>query len=211
MRIRFSTNNPHEMTEEVFKIIAKHDNICNYVHLPVQSGSDRILQLMNRQHTRQEYLDLIKKGKEIVPDISFSQDMIIGFCSETEEDHQLTMSLMREVEYDYGYMFSYSERPGTPAHKKMEDDIPADVKQRRLAEVIALQGELSRKRMQGYVGRVHEILIEGISKKNKNQWKGRNSQNAVCVFDMKEGQKLGDIVPVFVHGNTQGTLLGETV
>ena len=211
MRIRFSTNNPHEMTEEVFRMIAKHDNICNYVHLPVQSGSDRILQLMNRQHTRQEYLDLIKKGKEIVPDISFSQDMIIGFCSETEEDHQQTLSLMREVEYDYGYMFSYSERPGTPAHKKMEDDISAEVKQRRLAEVIALQGELSRKRMQGYVGRTHEVLIEGTSRKNENQWKGRNSQNAVCVFDKMEGQKLGDIVTVFVHGNTQGTLLGVTV
>ena len=211
MRIRFSTNNPHEMTEEVFRMIAKHDNICKYVHLPVQSGSDRILQLMNRQHNRQEYLDLIKKGKEIVPEISFSQDMIIGFCTETEEDHQQTMSLMREVEYDYGYMFSYSERPGTPAHKKMEDDIPAEVKQRRLAEVIALQGELSRKRMQGYVGRTHEVLIEGTSRKNENQWKGRNSQNAVCVFDMKKGQKLGDIVSVFVHGNTQGTLLGETV
>ena len=211
MRIRFSTNNPHEMTEEVFRMIAKHDNICKYVHLPVQSGSDRILQLMNRQHNRQEYLDLIKKGKEIVPEISFSQDMIIGFCTETEEDHQQTMSLMREVEYDYGYMFSYSERPGTPAHKKMEDDISAEVKQRRLAEVIALQGELSRKRMQGYVGRTHEVLIEGTSRKNENQWKGRNSQNAVCVFDKLEGQKLGDIVPVFVHGNTQGTLLGETV
>lgn len=211
MRIRFSTSNPHEMTEEVFRMIAKHDNICKYVHLPVQSGSDRILQLMNRQHTRQEYLDLIRKGKAIVPEISFSQDMIIGFCTETEEDHQLTLSLMREVEYDYGYMFSYSERPGTPAHKKMEDDIPADIKQRRLAEVIALQGELSRKRMQGYAGRNHEVLIEGTSRKNENQWKGRNSQNAVCVFDKLEGQKLGDIVTVFVYDNTQGTLLGTTV
>ena len=211
MRIRFSTSNPQDMSLDVFRVMAKHNNICKYVHLPVQSGSDRILDLMNRQHTRQEYLDLIRKAKEIVPDISFSQDMIVGFCTETEADHQDTLSLMREVEYDYGYMFAYSERPGTPAHKKMEDDIPADVKQRRLAEVIALQGELSKKRMASYVGRVHEILIEGISKKNKNQWKGRNSQNAVCVFDMKEGQKIGDLVSVFVHGNTQGTLLGETV
>ena len=209
MRIRFSTSNPHEMTEEVFKVIAKHDNICKYVHLPVQSGSDRILQLMNRQHTRAEYLALIKKAKEIVPDIAFSQDMIVGFCTETEEDHQDTLSLMREVGYDYGYMFAYSERPGTPAHKKMEDDIPADVKQRRLAEVIALQGELSRKRMKSYTGKTHEILIEGTSKKDKNQWKGRNSQNAVCVFDKQEGQKVGDIVTIFVHDNTQGTLLGR--
>ncbi len=211
MRIRFSTSNPHEMTEEVFRMIAKHDNICNYVHLPVQSGSNRILQLMNRQHTREEYLNLIKKAKEIVPDIAFSQDMIVGFCTETEEDHQDTLSLMREVEYDYGYMFAYSERPGTPAHKKMEDDIPADVKQRRLAEIIALQGELSRKRMKSYTGRNHEILIEGTSKKNENQWKGRNSQNAVCVFDKQEGQKIGDIVTVSVYDNTQGTLLGRIV
>lgn len=211
MRIRFSTSNPHDMTVDVFEMMAKHDNICNYVHLPVQSGSDRILQLMNRQHTRQEYLELIRKAKEIVPDIAFSQDMIVGFCTETEEDHQDTLSLMQEVEYDYGYMFAYSERPGTPAHKKMEDDVPADVKQRRLAEIIKLQGDLSRKRMAGYVGKTHEILIEGTSKKNENQWKGRNSQNAVCVFDKLEGQKIGDIVSVFVHGNTQGTLLGETV
>ena len=211
MRIRFSTSNPHDMTTDVFEVMAKHKNICKYVHLPVQSGSDRMLEKMNRQHTRDEYLDLIAQAKKIVPEIAFSQDMIIGFCGETEEDHQMTLSLMHEVEYDYGYMFAYSERPGTPAHKKMEDDVPADVKQRRLAEVIALQGELSRKRMQGYVGRIHEVLIEGTSKKNENQWKGRNSQNAVCVFDKLEGQKLGDIVSVMVHGNTQGTLLGKTV
>ena len=211
MRIRFSTSNPHDMSVDVFKIMAKYDNICKYVHLPVQSGSDRMLERMNRQHTRAEYLALINKAKELIPEVSFSQDMIIGFCGETEEDHQLTLSLMREVEYDYGYMFSYSERPGPPAEKKMEDDISPELKQRRLAEVIALQGELSRKRMQGYVGRTHEILIEGTSRKNENQWKGRNSQNAVCVFDKLEGQKLGDFVTVFVHGNTQGTLLGETV
>lgn len=211
MRIRFSTSNPHDMTTDVFEVMAKHKNICKYVHLPVQSGSDRMLEKMNRQHTRDEYIDLIAQAKKIVPEIAFSQDMIIGFCGETEEDHQMTLSLMREVEYDYGYMFAYSERPGTPAHKKMEDDVPADVKQRRLAEVIALQGELSRKRMQGYVGRIHEVLIEGTSKKNENQWKGRNSQNAVCVFDKLEGQKLGDIVSVMVQGNTQGTLLGTTV
>lgn len=211
MRIRFSTNNPQDMDLEVFRMMAKYDNICNYCHLPVQSGSDRMLERMNRQHTRAEYLHLINSAKEIVPGISFSQDMIIGFCGETEEDHQLTLSLMREVGYDYGYMFSYSERPGTPAHKKMEDDISPELKQRRLAEVIALQGELSRERMKGYVGRIHEVLIEGTSKKNKNQWKGRISENAVCVFDMKEGQKLGDFVLVYVHGNTQGTLLGDTV
>lgn len=211
MRIRFSTSNPHDMTEDVFQVMAKHNNICNYIHLPVQSGSDRVLQRMNRQHTREQYLHLIRRAKELIPDIAFSQDMMVGFCGETEEDHQLTLSLMREVEYDYGYMFAYSERPGTPAHKKMEDDVPADVKQRRLAEVIALQGELSRKRMESYVGKVHEVLIEGTSKKDENQWKGRNSQNAVAVFDKMEGQKVGDTVQVFVYANTQGTLIGKTV
>ncbi|MBV8325975.1 tRNA (N6-isopentenyl adenosine(37)-C2)-methylthiotransferase MiaB [Chryseobacterium sp.] len=209
MRIRFSTSNPQDMSLDVFHMMAKHDNICKYVHLPVQSGSNNMLQAMNRQHTREEYLELIKKAKEIVPEVAFSQDMIVGFCNETEEDHQDTLSLMQEVEYDYGYMFAYSERPGTPAHKKMDDNIPADIKQRRLAEVIALQGELSRKRMKSYVGRMHQILIEGTSKKNENQWKGRNSQNAVCVFDKSEEQKIGDIVNVFVYDNTQGTLLGR--
>lgn len=211
MRIRFATSNPQDMSLEVFKMMAKYPNICKYVHLPVQSGSNKILQSMNRQHTREEYLDLIKKAKEIVPDIAFSQDMIAGFCGETEEDHQDTLSLMREVEYDYGYMFAYSERPGTPAHKKLEDNVPAEIKQRRLAEIIKLQGELSQKRMKSYVGRTHEVLIDGVSKKNENQWKGRNSQNAVVVFDKVEGQKLGDIVSVFVHDNTQGTLIGKTV
>lgn len=209
MRIRFSTSNPQDMSLDVFRVIAKYDNICRYVHLPVQTGSNRMLKAMNRLHTREEYLDLIKKAKEIVPDIAFSQDMMVGFCGETEEDHQDTLSLMREVEYDYGYMFAYSERPGTPAHKKMDDDIPEEIKKRRLQEVIDLQGELSRKRMKSYVGKYHEILIEGESKKNKNQWKGRNSQNAVCVFDKQDGQKVGDIVSVYVYDNTQGTLIGR--
>ena len=209
MRIRFATSNPQDMSLDVFKMMAKYDNICKYVHLPVQSGSNNMLKAMNRQHTREDYLELIKEAKKLVPEIAFSQDMITGFCGETEEDHQDTLSLMKEVEYDYGYMFAYSERPGTPAHKKMEDNVPADVKQRRLAEIIKLQGELSRKRMSSYVGRNHEILIEGTSKKNENQWKGRNSQNAVCVFDKEEGQKVGDIVTVFVYDNTQGTLLGK--
>lgn len=211
MRIRFSTSNPQDMSLDVFRMMAKYPNICRYVHLPVQSGSDNMLKKMNRQHTRQEYLDLIREARQLVPDVAFSQDMIVGFCGETEEDHQDTLSLMREVEYDYGYMFAYSERPGTPAHKKMADDVPQEVKQRRLAEVIALQGELSRKRMSTYVGRVHEVLIEGTSKRDPNQWKGRNSQNAVCVFDKEEGQKPGDIVSVFVYDNTQGTLLGRKV
>lgn len=211
MRIRFATSNPQDMSVEVFHMMARYSNICKYVHLPVQSGSDRILQAMNRQHTRAQYLELIAEAKRIVPEIAFSQDMIVGFCGETERDHLDTMSLMREVEYDYGYMFAYSERPGTPAHKKMKDDVPAEVKQRRLTEIISLQGELSRKRMESYVGRTHEILIEGTSKKDPNQWKGRNSQNAVCVFDKQPDQKVGDTVSVHVYSNTQGTLIGHTV
>lgn len=209
IRIRFATSNPQDMSLDVFRMMAKHHNICKYVHLPVQSGSDNMLKAMNRQHTRQEYLDLIREAKLIVPEIAFSQDIMVGFCNETEEDHQDTISLMKEVEYDYGYMFAYSERPGTPAHKKMPDNIPDDVKSRRLQEVVDLQGELSTLRMKSYVGKVHEVLIDGISRKNVNQWKGRNSQNAVVVFDMKEGTKLGDTVQVFVNSSTRGTLIGE--
>lgn len=211
MRIRFSTSNPQDMSLDVFHMIAKHPNICNYVHLPVQSGSNNMLRAMNRQHTREEYLELIGKAKEIVPEIAFSQDMIAGFCGETEQDHQDTLSLMREVGYDYGYMFAYSERPGTPAHKKMEDDVPFEVKKRRLQEIIDLQAELSLMRMKSYVGRNYEVLIEGSSRKNKNQWKARTSQNAVVVFDKLPGQQIGDFVTVFVDGCTQGTLLGKTV
>ena len=209
IRIRFATSNPQDMSLDVFRMMAKHHNICKYVHLPVQSGSDNMLKAMNRQHTRQEYLDLIREAKLIVPEIAFSQDIMVGFCNETEEDHQDTISLMKEVEYDYGYMFAYSERPGTPAHKKMPDNIPDDVKSRRLHEVVDLQGELSTLRMKSYVGKVHEVLIDGTSRKNINQWKGRNSQNAVVVFDIKEGTKLGDTVQVFVNSSTRGTLIGE--
>ena len=211
MRIRFATSNPQDMSLDVFRMMAKYDNICKYVHLPVQSGSDNMLKAMNRQHTRQEYLDLIKEAKKIVPDIAFSQDIMVGFCGETEQDHQDTLSLMREVEYDYGYMFAYSERPGTPAHKKMKDDVPADVKQRRLSEVIALQGELSTMRMKGYVGKTHEVLIEGTSKKDPNQWRGRNSQNVVVVFDKQDDHKIGDTVSVYAYDSTQGTLIGRVV
>jgi len=147
MRIRFATSNPQDMSIDVFKMMDKYPNICKYVHLPVQSGSDNMLKAMNRQHTRQEYLDLIKEAKKIVPDIAFSQDIMVGFCGETEEDHQDTLSLMREVEYDYGYMFAYSERPGTPAHKKMADNIPDDVKKRRLQEVIDLIMRVAKQRV----------------------------------------------------------------
>ena len=211
MRIRFATSNPQDMSIDVFKMMAKYDNICKYVHLPVQSGSNNMLEAMNRQHTREEYLELIHEAKRLVPEVAFSQDMIVGFCGETEEDHLDTLSLMKEVEYDYGYMFAYSERPGTPAHKKMEDNVPEEVKKRRLNEVINLQGELSTMRMKGYVGQVHEILIDGESRKNKDQWKGRNSQNAVAVFDKVEGYELGSFVKVMVTDSTRGTLIGHII
>ncbi|MEC5394014.1 tRNA (N6-isopentenyl adenosine(37)-C2)-methylthiotransferase MiaB [Bergeyella sp. RCAD1439] len=211
LRIRFATSNPQDMSLDVFRMMTKYPNICKYVHLPVQSGSNNMLKAMNRQHTREEYLELVKQAKAIVPEIAFSQDLIAGFCGETEEDHQDTLSLMREVEYDYGYMFAYSERPGTPAHKKMEDNVPPEVKKRRLQEIIELQNELSLKRMKTYVGKNHEVLIEGTSKKNENQWKARNTQNAVVVFDKMEGQNIGDLVTVHVYDCTQGTLLGKTV
>src|SRR5690606_14163868 len=196
MRIRFSTSNPQDMEENVLRTMAKYDNICKYIHLPVQSGSTSVLQRMNRQHTREEYLELINKINEIIPDCALSHDMIAGFCGETEEEHQDTLSLMEYVKYDFGYMFAYSDRPGTPAHKKMEDDVPDEIKKRRLTEIINLQQIHSKERMQNYVGKVHEVLIEGNSKRDENYWYGRISQNAVMVFPKTEGTKVGDFVMV---------------
>ncbi|MBQ52241.1 MAG: tRNA (N6-isopentenyl adenosine(37)-C2)-methylthiotransferase MiaB, partial [Leeuwenhoekiella sp.] len=182
MRIRFSTSNPQDMTLDVIRTMAKYPNICKYIHLPVQSGSDRILKEMNRLHTRQEYFELIDNIREIMPDCAISQDMITGFPTETEEDHQDTLSLMEYVKYDFGFMFAYSERPGTLAARKLEDDIPLDVKKRRLAEVIALQQEHSLYNTQKQVGKTVEVLIEKASKKSDAEWAGRNSQNTVVVF-----------------------------
>ncbi|MFI8379236.1 tRNA (N6-isopentenyl adenosine(37)-C2)-methylthiotransferase MiaB [Leeuwenhoekiella sp. NPDC079379] len=210
MRIRFSTSNPQDMTLDVIRTMAKYDNICNYIHLPVQSGSDRILKEMNRLHTRQEYFDLIDNVREIMPDCGISQDMITGFPTETEEDHQDTLSLMRYVKYDFGFMFAYSERPGTMAARKLEDDIPLEVKKRRLAEVIALQLEHSHHNTKKQVGRVVEVLIEKESKKSDAEWSGRNSQNTVVVFP-KEHYKIGDFVNVEILSCTTSTLLGKAV
>ncbi|MCB9202524.1 MAG: tRNA (N6-isopentenyl adenosine(37)-C2)-methylthiotransferase MiaB [Flavobacteriales bacterium] len=210
-RIRFSTSNPQDMSLEVFEAIKKYNNICKYVHLPVQSGSTSVLKRMNRQHTREEYIDLIKKAKEIVPDIAFSHDMIAGFCGETEEEHKDTLSLMEEIKYDFGYMFAYSDRPGTPAHKKMEDDVPHEIKKRRLSEIIELQSQHSLFRMKSYVGKTYEVLIEGDSKKDKNQWKGRISQNAMVVFNKTENENIGDFVQVKINDCTSATLIGEVI
>lgn len=209
IRIRFSTSNPQDMHEEVLHVMAKHDNICKYIHLPVQSGSTTVLQRMNRQHTREEYINLVDKIREIVPDCAISHDIIAGFCGETEEEHQETLSLMKYAKYDFGYMFAYSERPGTLAHKKMKDDVPAEIKSRRLKEIINLQQELSLERMKTYTNKVHEVLIEGTSKKSKDQWYGRISQNAVVVFTKTDQTKVGDFVNVLVNDCTSATLIGK--
>jgi len=210
MRIRFSTSNPQDMHESVLHVIAKYDNICNYIHLPVQSGSTRILKEMNRQHTRQEYMALVDKVRNIIPDCSLSQDMITGFPTETEQDHQDTLSLMEYVKYDFGYMFAYSERPGTLAARKMEDDVPEAVKMRRLQEVVDLQQKISAERTARFMGQVVEVLIEKSSKKSDAHWSGRNSQNTTVVFP-KENYKVGDFVNVLVTDCTSATLIGEAV
>ena len=210
MRIRFSTSNPQDMGFEVIRTMAKHTNICNHIHLPVQSGSNRILKAMNRLHTIEAYYELTDNIKKIIPDCAISHDMITGFPTETEEDHQATLAVLDYVKYDYGYMFAYSERPGTLAARKMEDDVPSEVKQRRLSEIIALQREHCMFRTKQHVGKVEEILIEGPSKKDDTMWMGRNSQNVVAVFP-KETYKLGDFVNVRMHDCTSATLIGKAV
>ena len=210
MRIRFSTSNPQDMTDDVLHTIARHDNICNYIHLPVQSGSSRILKLMNRGHTREEYLDLIDRIRRIIPDCGISHDMITGFPTETEEDHHDTLSLMEKVKYDFGYMFFYSERPNTYAARKMEDDIPEAIKKRRLTEIINLQQKHSLERNKACVGKVYEVLIEGSSKDSDGDWYGRTSHNTVAVFP-KGDEKPGDLVQVEIHDCTAATLLGTRI
>ena len=207
MRIRFSTSNPQDMTEEVLHTMAKYPNICNYIHLPVQSGSTRILDLMNRQHTREEYMALIDKIWEIIPDCAISQDIITGFPTETEEDHLDTISLMEYVKYSFGFMFVYSERPGTLAARKIEDDIPMEIKKRRLTEIVDLQQEHSAYRTKEFLGKTVEVLIEKESKRSDQQWSGRTPQNTVAVFP-KENYKLGDFVHVKINDCTSATLIG---
>jgi tRNA-2-methylthio-N6-dimethylallyladenosine synthase len=211
LRLRFSTSNPQDMSLEVIKTMAKHRNICKYVHLPVQSGSNRILKLMNRQHTREEYMKLIDNIYEIIPEISISQDMITGVPTETEEDHQDTLSLMRHARYDYGFMFAYSERPGTMAGRKMDDDIPLDIKKRRLQEVIDLQREIGFEKLQQQVGNLSEVLIEKSSKKSDAHWAGRNTQNNMVIFPKTGRFKPGDFVNILITKCTTATLLGDAV
>ncbi|MFS4483824.1 tRNA (N6-isopentenyl adenosine(37)-C2)-methylthiotransferase MiaB [Hyunsoonleella sp. 2307UL5-6] len=210
MRFRFSTSNPQDFTMDVIEAMAKHRNICNYIHLPVQSGSNRILKEMNRLHTREEYFLLIDNIKRLIPDCAISQDMIAGFPTETEEDHQDTLSLMAYVKYDFGFMFAYSERPGTLAERKMEDDIPNAIKKRRLNEIIALQQEHSLMRTKQHIGKTEEVLIEKLSKRSDQHWSGRNTQNTVVVFP-KGDYKVGDFVNVKITDCTSATLIGEAV
>ncbi|MEP6260051.1 MAG: tRNA (N6-isopentenyl adenosine(37)-C2)-methylthiotransferase MiaB [Gillisia sp.] len=210
MRVRFSTSNPQDMTIDVIKVMAAYPNICNYIHLPVQSGSNRILKEMNRLHTREEYFALIDTIRELIPDCSISQDLITGFPTETEEDHRDTLSLMDYVKYDYGFMFAYSERPGTMAARKLEDDVPEEIKSRRLAEIVAKQREHSLYRTQQFLGKTVEVLIEKESKKSPLEWSGRTEQNTVAVFP-KEHYKIGDFIMVEILDCTSATLKGKAV
>ena len=210
MRFRFSTSNPQDMTMDVVGVMAKHHNVCKHIHLPVQSGSDRILKLMNRQHTAAEYRALIDQIKNAIPLIAISQDMITGFPTETEEDHQQTLDLMEYVQYDYGYMYAYSERPGTAAGKNMEDDVTEEVKKRRLTEIIALQSVHSKINTERHVGLLEEVLIEGDSKRSNQHWMGRNLYNQVVVFP-KENYQKGDTVQVRIDSCTSGTLIGTPI
>ncbi len=210
IRIRFSTSNPQDMSIEVIKTMASYPNICNYIHLPVQSGSDNILKAMNRQHTRSEYISLIKQIRNLIPDCGISHDMISGFPNETEKDHRETLSLMNEVKYDFGYMFKYSERPGTLAAKKFQDNVPEKIKKNRLQEIIDLQQLHSKFRTEQYIGKVVEVLIEKESKKSNLYWAGRNQQNTVVVFP-KDSHKLGDFVKVKIKECTSATLIGESI
>jgi tRNA-2-methylthio-N6-dimethylallyladenosine synthase len=210
IRIRFSTSNPQDMTRDVLHIMAKHPNICNYIHLPVQSGSNDVLKAMNRQHTREEYMQLIDDIKQLLPDCGISQDMIAGFPNETEQDHKDTLSLMEYVTYDFGFMFMYSERPGTPAAKKLEDNIPEDVKKRRLQEIVDMQQKHGRIRNDQQLGKTVEVLIEKTSKRSEKQWSGRAPQNTVVVFP-KDHYKIGDFVSVKIDTCTSATLIGTAV
>lgn len=212
LRVRFSTSHPKDITDDVLHTMARYENICKYIHLPLQSGSTRMLQLMNRSYSREWYMAKVDRIKEIMPDCSISSDVIAGFCTEEEVDHQDTLSMMEYAKYDLSYMFFYSERPGTLAQRRYEDDVPLEVKKRRLQEIVALQNRLSLESNLRDLGKTFTVLIEGISKKSDSDWMGRTSQNKVIVFP-KGGEKHGpgDYVSVKVLHTTQATLIGELV
>ena len=210
MRIRFSTSNPQDLTLDVVETMAKYNNICNHIHLPVQSGSNRILKEMNRLHTREEYMGLIDNIRRIIPNCAISQDIIVGFPTETEADFQDTVSLMAYVKYNFGYMYKYSERPGTMAGRNMKDDVPEETKKRRLQDIVDLQRIHSEIKTKEWLGKTVEVLIEKQSKKSDAQWSGRTPQSIVCVFP-KGIYEVGDFVNVKVTDCTSATLIGEAV
>lgn len=208
LRVRFATNHPKDISDELIETMARYDNICNHIHLPVQSGSDRLLEKMRRRYTAEWYLERVAMIREVLPGCGITTDVIAGFCSETEEDHQQTLELFRKVGFDYAYMFYYSERPGTLAARHYPDDVPLDVKTRRLNEIIALQSELSLKSNQNDIGKTFRVLVEGPSKKNPEELCGRSGSNKMCVFPGK-GHKAGDYVDVKVLSYTSATLIGK--
>ncbi|HSZ86266.1 MAG TPA: radical SAM protein, partial [Puia sp.] len=212
LRVRFSTSHPKDITDEVLHMISKYKNICDYIHLPVQSGSTRILQLMNRTYTREWYISKIKRIREIIPGCGISSDIITGFCTENEEDHIDTLSLMEFAQYDMSYMFFYSERPGTLAAKRYKDDVPEEIKRKRLSEVVKLQNQLSLQSNKKDIGKIFEVLIEGNSKKSDEDWMGRSSQNKVVIFP-KAGNNFtkGDYVLVKIDECTGATLIGKVI
>lgn len=211
LRVRFSTSHPKDITDEVLYTMKKYDNICNYIHLPVQSGNSRVLELMNRTYDREWYINRIDAIRRIIPECGISTDVITGFCSETDEEHQETLSMMDYVQYDYAYMFMYSERPGTLAAKRYVDDIPDVIKSKRLKEVVAKQQQYSYQRLQAQLGKVQRVLIEGFSKKSDKDYCGRNDQNAMVVFPVNENYKPGQYVNVLVERTTTATLIGVVV
>lgn len=211
LRVRFSTSHPKDITDEVLHSIARHENVCNYIHLPVQSGNSRILELMNRTYDREWYINRVDAIRNIIPECAISTDIITGFCTETDEDHQDTLSMMDYVTYDYAYMFAYSERPGTLAAKRYRDDIPENIKKSRLTDVVAKQREHSHIRLKAQVGKEHKVLIEGFSKRSDQDYCGRNDQNAMVVFPVDKQFKAGDYVRVLAQDCTSATLIGKIV
>jgi tRNA-2-methylthio-N6-dimethylallyladenosine synthase len=210
MRIRFSTSHPKDISDDLLHMMARYPNICRHIHLPAQSGSSRILKLMNREYTREWYMDRIKAIREILPGCAVSTDMITGFCTETDEDHEASLSLMEWAGFDFAYMFKYSERPGTKAARKMKDDVPEELKSKRLTEMIALQNKLSVRSKRNDVGKVFEVLVEGLSKRSDEQFSGRTSQNKVVVFPA-DGCEIGDYVNIKIERATSATLVGNKV
>ena len=210
MRVRFTTSHPKDMSDETLRVIAEMPNVCKHIHLPVQSGSNRILKLMNRKYTREWYLDRVAAIRRIIPDCGLSTDIFVGYHSETEEDHELSLSLMREVGYDSAFMFKYSERPGTYASKHLPDDVPEEVKLRRLNELIQLQTNISAEQNKKDEGREFDVLVEGFSKRSREQLCGRTEQNKMVVFD-KGNHHIGETVRVKIIGSTSATLLGEAI